>query len=167
MAALPPRSPLIANAMKQPARSDFHTVVTAAGVSVTFKPTNSTYSFYRLPRLALSRSRSSNTRSAILTITLLMKFKTWRSKLRQDTPRSILVRFKTRKRSIEFIGETSPRKRNATRNQPLSPKVSSGRQLFQIWRTRARPICACWPRSKNGWRSFAKFETAEIGRAHV
>ncbi len=34
--------------MKHPARSDFHTVVTAAGVSVTFKPTNSTYSFYRL-----------------------------------------------------------------------------------------------------------------------
>ena len=33
--------------MKHPARSDFHTVVTAAGVSVTFKPTNSTYSFYR------------------------------------------------------------------------------------------------------------------------
>jgi hypothetical protein len=38
---------LIANAMKHPARSDFHTVVTAAGVSVTFKPTNSTYSFFR------------------------------------------------------------------------------------------------------------------------
>jgi hypothetical protein len=33
--------------MKRPARSDFHTVVTAAGVSVTFEPTNSTYSFYR------------------------------------------------------------------------------------------------------------------------
>ena len=33
--------------MKHPARSDFHTVVTAAGVSVTFTPTNSTYSFYR------------------------------------------------------------------------------------------------------------------------
>jgi hypothetical protein len=33
--------------MKHPARSDFHTVVTAAGASVTFKPTNSTFSFYR------------------------------------------------------------------------------------------------------------------------
>ena len=33
--------------MKHPAGSDFHTVVTAAGVSVTFRPTNSTYSFYR------------------------------------------------------------------------------------------------------------------------
>ena len=33
--------------MKHPARSDFHTVVTAAGVSVTFKPTNSTYRFFR------------------------------------------------------------------------------------------------------------------------
>jgi len=41
------RYPLSANAMKHPARSDFHTVVTAAGVSVTFKPTDSTYSFYR------------------------------------------------------------------------------------------------------------------------
>jgi hypothetical protein len=34
--------------MKQPARSDFATVVTEAGVSVTFKPTNSIYTFYRL-----------------------------------------------------------------------------------------------------------------------
>ena len=47
LAALSPISPLNANAMKHPVRSDFHTVVTAAGVSVTFKPTNSTYSFYR------------------------------------------------------------------------------------------------------------------------
>jgi hypothetical protein len=34
--------------MKHPVRSDFHAVVTEAGVSVTFKPTDSTYSFYRL-----------------------------------------------------------------------------------------------------------------------
>ena len=34
--------------MKHPARSDFATVVTAAGVSLTFKPTNSIYTFYRL-----------------------------------------------------------------------------------------------------------------------
>jgi hypothetical protein len=34
--------------MKHPVRSDFDTVVTEAGVSVTFKPTNSVYSFYRL-----------------------------------------------------------------------------------------------------------------------
>jgi hypothetical protein len=34
--------------MKHPVRSDFHTVVTEAGVSVTFKPTNSVYSFLRL-----------------------------------------------------------------------------------------------------------------------
>jgi hypothetical protein len=34
--------------MKHPARSDFASVVTEAGVSVTFKPTNSTYIFYRL-----------------------------------------------------------------------------------------------------------------------
>jgi hypothetical protein len=47
LAALSPIPPLIANAMKHPVKSDFHTLVTAAGVSVTFKPTNSTYSFYR------------------------------------------------------------------------------------------------------------------------
>jgi hypothetical protein len=34
--------------MKHPARSDFDTAVTEAGVNVTFKPTKSTYSFYRL-----------------------------------------------------------------------------------------------------------------------
>jgi hypothetical protein len=37
-----------AAAMKHPARSDFETAVTEAGVTVTFKPTNSIYSFYRL-----------------------------------------------------------------------------------------------------------------------
>jgi hypothetical protein len=34
--------------MKHPVRSDFHSVVTEAGVSVTFKPTNSIYCFYRV-----------------------------------------------------------------------------------------------------------------------
>jgi hypothetical protein len=34
--------------MKHPLRSDFHAVVTEAGVSVTFKPTNSVYCFCRL-----------------------------------------------------------------------------------------------------------------------
>jgi hypothetical protein len=34
--------------MKHPARSDFATVVTEAGISVTFKPTDSIYVFYRL-----------------------------------------------------------------------------------------------------------------------
>jgi hypothetical protein len=34
--------------MKHPARSDFDTAVTKAGVTITFKPTNSIYSFYRL-----------------------------------------------------------------------------------------------------------------------
>ena len=33
--------------MKRPVISDFHTVVTEAGVNVTFKPTNSVYTFYR------------------------------------------------------------------------------------------------------------------------
>jgi hypothetical protein len=31
--------------IRHPVRSDFHTVVTKTGLSVTFKPTNSTYSF--------------------------------------------------------------------------------------------------------------------------
>jgi hypothetical protein len=34
--------------MKHPVRSDFDSAVTEAGVTVTFKPTNSIYSFYRL-----------------------------------------------------------------------------------------------------------------------
>jgi hypothetical protein len=34
--------------MNHPVRSDFETLVTEAGVKVTFKPTNSIYSFYRL-----------------------------------------------------------------------------------------------------------------------
>jgi hypothetical protein len=34
--------------MKHPVRSDYDTVVTEAGVIVTFKPTNSIYSFNRL-----------------------------------------------------------------------------------------------------------------------
>jgi hypothetical protein len=33
--------------MQHPVRSDFATVVTETGVSVTFKPTNSIYTFYR------------------------------------------------------------------------------------------------------------------------
>ena len=35
-------------AVKHPAIDDFHTVVTKAGLSVTFKPTNSKYAFIRL-----------------------------------------------------------------------------------------------------------------------
>jgi hypothetical protein len=34
--------------MKHPLENDFDTSVTEAGVTVTFKPTNSIYSFYRL-----------------------------------------------------------------------------------------------------------------------
>jgi hypothetical protein len=34
--------------MKHPVRSDFDAAVTEAGVNVTFKPTNSIYSFYRV-----------------------------------------------------------------------------------------------------------------------
>ena len=34
--------------MKHPVESDFDTSVTEAGVTVTFKPTNSIYGFYRL-----------------------------------------------------------------------------------------------------------------------
>jgi hypothetical protein len=34
--------------MKHPIRGDFDTAVTEAGVNVTFKPTNSIYTFYRL-----------------------------------------------------------------------------------------------------------------------
>jgi excinuclease UvrABC nuclease subunit len=34
--------------MKHPVRSDFETAVTNAGLTITFKPTNSIFSFYRL-----------------------------------------------------------------------------------------------------------------------
>ena len=34
--------------MKHPVRSDFATAIAEAGVTVTFKPTNSVFSFYRL-----------------------------------------------------------------------------------------------------------------------
>jgi hypothetical protein len=34
--------------MKHPARNDFDTILTEAGATVTFKPTNSVYSFYKL-----------------------------------------------------------------------------------------------------------------------
>ncbi len=34
--------------MKHPVRNDFETAVTEAGLTVTFKPTKSIYSFYRL-----------------------------------------------------------------------------------------------------------------------
>ena len=76
--------------MRHPVRSDFHTGVTEASISVTFKPTNSTYSFHRLTvanDLARpSRSRASNTQGGILRIILPMKLKKWRGKLRQNTP---------------------------------------------------------------------------------
>jgi hypothetical protein len=39
---------LRASAVKHPVIGDYHTVVTRAGVSVIFNPTNSTYIFYRL-----------------------------------------------------------------------------------------------------------------------
>jgi hypothetical protein len=35
--------------MKHPVRNDFDPALTEAGVNITFKPTNSIYSFYRLP----------------------------------------------------------------------------------------------------------------------
>ena len=36
-----------AGAVKHPVKSDFHTIITKAGVSLTFKPTNSVYIFDR------------------------------------------------------------------------------------------------------------------------
>ena len=81
--------------MKHPVRSDFDTAVTEVGVNVTFKPTNSIYSFYRLAEsedvarlgpvsLGLSDTRD---RVAILRTIRRMKFKTWRSVLLQRSPR--------------------------------------------------------------------------------
>jgi hypothetical protein len=61
--------------MKHPVRGDFDTAVTEAGVNVTFKPTNSIYTFYRLAR----SDDVARLGPAILRITPLMKFKPWRS----------------------------------------------------------------------------------------
>jgi hypothetical protein len=91
--------------MKHPARSDFDTAVTEAGVNVTFKPTKSTYSFYRLAesediaRLGPVSLNVSDTRDrvAILRTILRMKFKTWRSGLLRMSARPF-GQFKTRKR---------------------------------------------------------------------
>ena len=88
-------------------RSDFDAAVTEAGVNVTFKPTNSIYSFYRLAgsehvaRLGPVSKSLCDTRDrvAILRTILLMKFKTWRSVLLQKSPRQFGAS-KTRKRRI-------------------------------------------------------------------
>ena len=91
--------------MKHPVRSDFDAAVTEAGVNVTFKPTNSIYSFYGLAgseeRSAQSQKGLCDTRDrvAILRTILLMKFKTWRSVLLQKSPRQF-GSSKTRKRRI-------------------------------------------------------------------
>jgi hypothetical protein len=92
--------------MKHPVRSDFDIAVTEAGVTVTFKPTNSIYSFYRLAdsgnvaRLGpVSLERVRHAGASGDTETLLMKFKRWRSWSRQKSPRQFGPS-KTRKRRI-------------------------------------------------------------------
>ena len=76
--------------MKRPVRNDFGTAVTEAGVTLTFKPTNSILQFLQiglrartLHALAPFHRAVSDTRDqvAILRTTLLMKFKTWRGAL--------------------------------------------------------------------------------------
>jgi hypothetical protein len=70
-------------------------------VSVTFKPTNSIYSFDRLAdtniiaRLGPISFAGVQHADAIPTITLLMKFKRWRSNLRPNTA-GPFGQFKTR-----------------------------------------------------------------------
>jgi hypothetical protein len=63
--------------MKHPVRNDFDTALTESGMTVTFKPTNSIYSFYRLADgddiARLGRV------SSTLRVTLLMKLKRWRN----------------------------------------------------------------------------------------
>ena len=99
--------------MKHPVRSDFDTAVTEAGVTVTFKPTNSIYSFYRLAEsedvARLGPVSPGGVRHAgpggdtedypsdeVQDMALLMKFKTWRSGLLPKSPRPFGP-FKTRK----------------------------------------------------------------------
>lgn len=65
--------------VRRPVRSDFHTVVTKTGLSITFKPTHSTYIFVAdnpsLRALAPSRSWEFSIVDAILRTTTLMKLK--------------------------------------------------------------------------------------------
>ena len=106
--------------MKHPFRSDFYTVVTEAGVSVTFKPTNSIYCFAgsALPTtlrvLALSYSQASNTRDAIPKTTPPMKFKTWRSVSRQSS-------------SLQFVSKSDTHLRVFITQQPTTL-----RDLFRL-----------------------------------
>jgi hypothetical protein len=87
--------------MKHPVRSDFDTAVTEAGVNVTFKPTNSMYSFYRLAEsedvARLGSVSLERVRHAGRSGDLLMRFKTWRSVLLRRSARPF-GQFKTRKR---------------------------------------------------------------------
>ena len=80
--------------IRRPVRNDFHTVVTKTGLSVTFKPTNSIYSFVTdnpvIARFGLCRSWESNTAGTILKTTTLMKLKPWRDKLLQKRINSLL-----------------------------------------------------------------------------
>ena len=77
--------------------------MTEAGVNVTFKPTNSVYSFYRLTesediaRLGLVDVSDMRDRVAIPRTILLMKFKTWRSVSLRMSARPF-GQFKTRMR---------------------------------------------------------------------
>ncbi len=93
--------------MKHPIRGDFDTAVTEAGVNVTFKPTNSIYTFYRLAGsddvarlgpVSLGQVLHAGPRGDTED-TPLMKFKTWRSALLRMSARPF-GQFKTRKRSI-------------------------------------------------------------------
>jgi hypothetical protein len=77
--------------MKRPVEADFDTSVAEAGVTVTFKPTNSIYSFYRLANTddiaRLEPVSPGNIRHAGPTgDTPLMRFKTWRCGLRLTPP---------------------------------------------------------------------------------
>jgi hypothetical protein len=68
--------------------------VRKSGLSVTFRPTNSTYSFVTdnpvIARFGLCRSWESNTAGTILKTTTLMKLKPWRDKLLQKRINSLL-----------------------------------------------------------------------------
>ena len=91
--------------MQHPARSDFASVVTEAGVSVTFKPTNSVYTFYRLAagedvaRLSPVAFAGVQHAGATPKTILPMRFKPWRSALLRNSVRPF-GQFKRRKKPI-------------------------------------------------------------------
>ena len=104
--------------------------------------------FIGSPRLALSRSRASNTRGAIL------------GDSPSDEVQDMAQQIASGHASVHFGPFQNEEEVNRVHWRDFD--------TLQIPRTRRSPICACWPRSKNGWRSFAKsIASSQIATASI